>query len=403
MSERKLTFSGALFDGRSAARQKVTVRLSPTELTLERAGRSTLTWPFGDVRMDPHHSHGRPPIHLDHYPEGPGGDRLETLVVDDPDFLHSLHALGPAAPGYAWQERRRNRRLALAGGLVLVPLLFYWIWAFGIPRLVDRVAMEVPVAWEEELGGMILTGLLRPSMAESAEPEAQESLDAIVQRLLSQVPDQPYRIAVHIHPSGMINALALPGGNIVVFQGLLNASDSAEELAGVLAHEVQHVLRRHSTRGILRSLASSFLLTLMVGDVNGVMQAVLSLAENLEGLKFSRAMESEADAEGMRMVIAAGIDPEAMVKIFRKFEEEEEKLLSEGEEEADESGWLDYLRTHPAGKERVARLLSLIEENPPRTPRPLLPGRDWARIMHREIEDGKPPAGQAQKSKRSIP
>lgn len=398
MSERKLTFSGALFDGRSAAKQPVTLRLSPQALILERPGRENLTWAFSDVRMQPLDSHGHPPIHLDHYPKGTGGDRLETLVIDDPDFLFSLHALGPAAPGYAWRERRRNRRLALFAGLILVPLLLYGIWAFGIPRMVDRVAMEVPVAWEEELGGMILRGLLLPPRAKTAAPEAEEALDVIVRRLLSEVPDQPYQVTVHIHPSKMINALALPGGNIVVFQGLLNASDSAEELAGVLAHELQHILRRHSTRGVLRSLASSFMLTLLVGDVNGVMQAVLSLADNLEGLKFSRAMETEADIEGMKMILASGIDPAAMVRMFQKFEEEKDQA----EEGGDESRWLDYLSTHPAGEERVARLQALIEESPPAAPRPLLPDQNWARIMHRETENEPPPEERGAKNKGSI-
>jgi Zn-dependent protease with chaperone function len=385
MSERKLTFSGALFDGRSAARQDVVVRLFPGSLTLDRTGREKLTWAFADLRLQPLDSHGHPPVHLDHYPAGAKGSRLETLVVDDPVFLSSLHAFGPEAPGFDWRERRRNRRFALIAGLILVPLLVYGVWAIGIPKMVDRMAMKVPVAWEEELGNMVLRSLF-VSPVDKMTPESREALDVIVERLLSGIPDQPYQIQIYIHPSRMINALALPGGNIVVFQGLLNASDSAEELAGVLAHELQHILRRHSTRGILRSLASGFLFSLMLGDVNGTMQAVLSLADNLEGLKFSRAMESEADAEGMKMVLAAGIDPAAIVAMFQKFEKEEKKRSQDaGQEEA--SRWLDYLSTHPASGKRVARLRTLIEETPSGEPRPLLPGKDWATIMHKDNED----------------
>jgi len=384
MSERQLTFTGALFDGRSAARQRVTVRLEPGRLTLLREGKQPLKWPFSELSLKPLDQAGHPPVQLDHIPPGASSERLETLVVDDAKFLTSLHALGPDAPGFGWRERRTNRRLFLIAGVILVPLFCYAIWAYGIPTMADRVATEVPVAWEEELGETILKGLSLVKM-EAPTPEAEVALEAIVARLLTAAPDQPYRIRVHVYPVGMINALALPGGHIVVFQGLLNASDSAEELAGVLAHEIQHVLKRHSTRGILRALASSFLLTLMVGDVNGVMQSALSLADNLEGLKFSRAMETEADTEGLKMLLASGVDPEAMVTMFKKFAAEEKQLFKT--EDGETSVWESYLSSHPATDKRVAGLKALIERAPASAPRPLYPDGDWAKIMHKNIEN----------------
>ena len=64
----------------------------------------------------------------------------------------------------------------------------------------------------------------------------------------------------------------MPGGNIIVFEGLLKIADSPEEIAGLLAHEVQHIFLKHSTRGILRNLASGVLLALVRGDTNTVME-----------------------------------------------------------------------------------------------------------------------------------
>ena len=81
-----------------------------------------------------------------------------------------------------------------------------------------------------------------------------------------------------------VNALALPGGAIVVSNGLFNQAESPEEFAGVIAHEIQHVLLRHSTRGILRNLAQNMLRALFLGDVNAIMEKMVNLAGTLETL-----------------------------------------------------------------------------------------------------------------------
>ena len=92
----------------------------------------------------------------------------------------------------------------------------------------------------------------------------------------------------------------MPGGNIIVFEGLLKIADSTEEIAGVLAHEAQHIFLKHSTRGILRNLASGVLLALVRGDANAVMESVVGIAGQLNTLGFSRKMETEADIKRYR-------------------------------------------------------------------------------------------------------
>jgi beta-barrel assembly-enhancing protease len=77
--------------------------------------------------------------------------------------------------------------------------------------------------------------------------------------------NQPYDLRIYIWSEKGVKALALPGGVMLISQGLLNEAKSPEELAGVIAHEIQHVLLRHSTRGIIRNLTQSMLLALFVG------------------------------------------------------------------------------------------------------------------------------------------
>ena len=248
--------------------------------------------------------------------------------------------------------------------------------------------MQVPVIWEEKLGLTVLEGLPKP-LAPTSDPEKENALKAIVDRLLTADPNQPYDIRIHISPFQMVNAVALPGGHIIVFQGLLNTADSPEELAGVLAHEIQHVLLRHSTRGIIRALTSQILLTLLVGDMNGSMEVALDVAGELDGLRHSRNMEREADRHGMEMILSAGIDPSGMVRMFEKLGEQEKRLTQgnkteTSEPEKDSSSWTQYLSTHPAGNDRVDQLKKQVAMSAKKSYTPLLPNTDWKRTVHQK-------------------
>jgi hypothetical protein len=120
-----------------------------------------------------------------------------------------------------------------------------------------------------------------------------------------------------------VNALATPGGSIVVFRGLLERTENAEELAGVLAHEIQHVMHRHSTKAILRQASAGVLMAALVGDVSAVVAFGLQSARTLGDLRYSRQAELEADRDGARMLHAAAVDPAGMVSFFQAMQREE--------------------------------------------------------------------------------
>jgi len=193
--------------------------------------------------------------------------------------------------------------------------------------------------------------------------------------------DQPYDLKVYILPVKQVNALALPGGPIVIFEGLLSKAESPEELAGVIAHEIQHILLRHSTRGILRNMAESMLVSIFLGDVNSVMEGVINLAGELETLGLSREMETEADQKGMELILAANIDPHGMIRIFEKLIQEESPQKELPEEkpisEDNDMEFSFYFSTHPSGRNRLAQLEKQMESHENRIWTPLFPDLDW--------------------------
>ncbi len=411
MSTTKAQFSGTFYDGKSANKYPVTLFLTKLQLELVFSNGRRIAWNYPTLKLSRTGSKG--PIRLERssHPEV----IPESVVIEDPDFLHAAHQVAPGALGTIWnQPHKRSLRYALMIlALIALPPFIFAIWVYAIPGMTNAVADRIPTEWEEELGQSSVKTLFREPL-EKPDPEMQKALDAISERLLASVPDQPYHFRIYVHPSKLVNALALPGGTIVVFQGLINITETPEELAGVLAHEFQHVLKRHSTRSIIRSEAINLFMMIISGNSDSMTNVIIQAGGVLEYLHHNRELETQADAEGMKMMLASQVDPRGMVRIFEKLEKQhfqlkppkenrkqsdsEEKDFTENdsekndkvEKETEESTeefkkWMKYLSTHPAGEDRV-EVLKKLSQSSTRKPIPLLPDFDW-KSMHREAKD----------------
>lgn len=371
MPARKLQFAGALFDGKSARKHPVDVELTPREIILKRPDHEPVHWFYSNLRWTANTIN---PFHIEH------GDSeyLETLVVEDPDFYESVSEIAPDSFFVAGKQTEINWKIYIAGILILIFSAYVFVKA--VPAfLADRLIDEIPVEWEVTLGQSILKILpLEQNPNQKVLTVLQDTVDLLEQSVEGK---QPYDLKIYIWPGNTVNALALPGGPIVVFQGLLNQAESPEELAGVIAHEIQHVLLRHSTRGILRNLAQNMLLTLLIGDVNAVMEGMASLAGELETLGLSRDMEAEADRKGMELILAANIDPHGMIRIFEKLTQEEssqeEVIREKTVAEENDIELFSYFSTHPSSQNRLAKLEKQMKPYENRTWMPLFPNLDW--------------------------
>ena len=372
MTARKLQFAGSLFDGRSSQKHLVDVELTPQEIILKAPGDKPIRWAYPQLRWATDTS----PFHIEHCAEGDEG--LETLVVDDPDFYRSVLEIAPKSFSSRENESKFNWKLYSVGILVLIFSAYVFIKT--VPSfLADQMVEKIPIEWEVTVGQSILKML---PVAQKPDPEVLKVLQDTVDFLKQSLPGNPYDLKVYILPVEQVNALALPGGPIVIFEGLIDKAESPEELAGVLAHEIQHILLRHSTRGILRNLAKSMLVTLFLGDVNSVMEGIVQLAGQLETLGLSREMEAEADQKGMELILAANIDPHGMIRIFKKLMQEDfsQKKLPKGKPVSEENDISSYFSTHPSSQNRLARLEKQMRSHENRIWTPLFPNLDWNEI-----------------------
>jgi predicted Zn-dependent protease len=357
----QLEWAGSYLDGKSADRQPAAVRLTPTGLEILLQGGQQIRWPYAEIRQTQGAYEGEQ-IRLER------GDALsEAIVIGDHRFLTDLHRLAPAVGRrfHNPEHRRLRLRLTVYAAVVAVGLsLAIYLW--GIPALASLTAPLIPVTWEEAMGRS--TALqLAPEKRRCTNLERLRKLDEIFDRLTAELPEHPYTFRGIVVDHPMVNAFAAPGGYIVLFRGLIERTETAEELAGVLAHEIQHVTHRHTTQLLLQQASTGVLIAALTGDISGAMAFGLDSARQLGMLRYNRLIEEEADREGMRLLMQAGIDPRGMITFFEKLQQEHAEMPE----------MLEYLSTHPTTQARIDHLRALARQQPA-PPATLLPDYDWS-------------------------
>lgn len=293
-----------------------------------------------------------------------------SLVVADAAACKRLLAappsgLTPALAGLRQQTRRAGRRRALGWSAVAlsigIPLLLLLALLFAAQPLMARAAGLISIEQEQKLGAMLFKAQqARLDLIDNTP--ANGAVEEIGRRLTSGS-RHTYRWHVAKDPS--INAFAMPGGYIVVHTGLIDAADSPEELAGVIAHEVQHIEQRHSLQQIARELGLSAAISVVLGDAG----TIGSMATQLAGLRFSRDHEREADLRGLESLLAADIDPTGMASMFRKLEAAAAGVSPPA-----------FLSSHPATAERIATIEATIEAAAVRRPHQPI-AVDWQAVQ----------------------
>ncbi len=193
--------------------------------------------------------------------------------------------------------------LGIAGILVLVYLLV-------VPWLSEKLAGKVPAATEREMGDAVYNAM----GMEAKEDKASSAVLNDFFKAMS-VPSR-YEIRISVVDDGVINAFALPGGRIVVYKPLLLQIRSYPELAALLSHEFTHINERHATKRIFRSLGSRIFISLLFGKFGAVTNVLVSQAENLKHLQYSRSLEKESDIQGLQILMDRKIDPAGFMELF---------------------------------------------------------------------------------------
>ena len=294
-----------------------------------------------------------------------------TLYLKNPEVIRTFRQAAPdhlslsfAQAAERVRQVRHRRRLvwSLVGGVILATVLGLW---FGADLLVELAVSRIPVEWEQKLGESAYRDFLSHQEVMKDGP-AVTALGEMTQRLTEQIPNNPYKFDVTVVKSDVINAFALPGGYVVVFTGLMKKAESGEEVAGVLSHELNHVLQRHGLERIVKSLGLMTVVAIVLGDQQGLVGMMKQLGVELLTLKFGREQETEADLTGLQLLQRAKIDPSGMIQFFERLSEKDE-------------GRMEWLSTHPMSTARAERLKAELAALPKRSPEPFT--FDWKQIQ----------------------
>jgi predicted Zn-dependent protease len=278
-------------------------------------------------------------------------------ILKDP--VLSAHPELTVALGTMRRKRMRNRAVlaAVAAVILAIPVMLI----FNMGWLTRIAARQVPASWEEQLGKAAI-GQYRMQSDVIEDPRVAELLTELTGALTSSLPDSRYKFHFYVVRDPSLNAFALPGGYVVVNSELLLRADSAEELLGVLAHEISHVTSQHGTRNLLASAGIFLTVQVVLGDASGVLGTIAGATPFLLSQKYSRGFENEADSEGFELLQRARIDGHGMVSFFEKVKAEEARLREKAREEVgDAAGTVlteipEFLSTHPTTDSRIERM-----------------------------------------------
>lgn len=234
--------------------------------------------------------------------------------------------------------------LKLAVGFVLICVLFSNLPDYLPESWAERIAIEtndltLSVQDEEKLGEYIMENLLDEFQL-LENPTTDSAIQEIVNRFEPIISNSPYEYNIMVVKHDQINAITLPGGNIILFSGLIEFAQSPEEVAAVLAHEIGHVEERHIVNKLLAEIGLTLVMTIVTGgDATIIHTAASTLLSNV----FSRSQEAEADQTGMKLLVQAQIHPKALGSFFNHL----------NEQDLDYNENLEWMMTHPHNSNRI--------------------------------------------------
>ncbi len=248
--------------------------------------------------------------------------------------------------------------LGIVGSLVLT-------FTYLIPASADHITKIIPYKIEQTLGRRIESSLLSKKETEVCRsPLATDAIQKIETTLARAGElDEPLKLQVVELP--MANALALPGGTVLVTTQLLELLENEEQLLGVLAHEIGHVKARHSMGIAVRVGASSAMAGFLFGDFAGA-GAVIAMGQVLLSTSYSRELEREADTDAIAIMQDLGIEPTILSQVLGKLSDASVKLPA-------------MFSTHPLTEERIFNLNSAAGSKK-LTKNPLLSPEEWRHL-----------------------
>ena len=342
------------FDGQTAADRQVTARLDANGLQFAGETVSPCHWSYEGLSATERHHVGLP-FRLNHDKQ-PGA----RLVINDDAMVAELIHRAPQLRG-GFSLRGKGRAFAWTVGMAACFLIAGYLVLQLAPR---QLAFALPDSWRDRVGGQVEVALTEGATVCNGTAGVS-ALGAMAGRLAEGNPDMPpLRIRVYNIP--IMNAFAMPGERIVITAELIRRANRPEQVAGVLAHEVGHILKRHAETQLVRVTGLHILLSIITGGGGDTISTIAGVAAILS---YTREAEAEADDIALDLMQRAAIDPMGLKEFFEILLAEEGKS-SNGTWRKIESA----IATHPGTEDRIKKIHPLPDDV---AARPVLNDAQW--------------------------
>ncbi len=258
---------------------------------------------------------------------------------------------------------------AVYQGLLTVILFFAILLVLNQVNWMSILNIEqVSKSIDEELGELYWE-IFRESEEEIKDVTITSILDSILTEICNSNYIDKNKFKIHLLHKDEVNAFALPDGHIVIYSGLLLASENEAEFSGVLCHEIAHIELDHVMEKLIKEVGLSAILSITTGS-NG--SDVLSeTAKILSSSAFDRKLEREADVEAVNLLIKSKIDPEAFALFLFRLKNSTLENKFEG---------LAWINTHPKIEDRVKNIVKQCNESGS-TYKSILENEKWGKLQ----------------------
>jgi len=327
-------FEVLYFDGQTSLGKQAKLILLPHSLRIEYYENDEATAIIWDIK-DIHPVQILKDLHIFKYGDFP----LQQIECRVPSILSALKNQYPTAKFLKGDPifSLNPSRIFTATIILIATLTIVYFWI--LPSAAENIAEKVPLSMEVALGNSLYKGFMDGYTED-------EKISALVNDFAKQIDfSTDYTINITVVKNPELNAFALPGGKIVVYDGILKKMKTSEELAALLAHEVGHIRHKHSLKSLCRSLSGYFLISMISSDLNGFATTMADNANTLHNLKYSRTLEADADENAVQTLNRNKLSQKGLTNLF---------TILKKEERIDRK-YLSFLSTHPLTTERLEK------------------------------------------------
>jgi Zn-dependent protease with chaperone function len=352
MSETAAAQPTVYFDGASSRRRIVELDFASDTLNVVEKSATLASWPYDDIRR----ADGRPGILRVSCMSAP---ELARLEIDDTDLAAQLLLRATLINKH---EKERASTIKIVGWSLAAAVSIVFVALVGVPYAADQVTPFIPRSFENRFGEAAQKQLPLFFDGKTCEGADGKAAFTTLMEKVRNAGNLDTEIKASVIASAIPNAIALPGGVTLMFNGLLQKANNPDEIAAVMAHELGHVANRDHVRSMITNGGTSFLIGLLFGDVTGAGAAIFT-ANAIFNASHSRNAEEKADGFAIGVMHKLGRSPKPLGELLTRVTGTERQR--------------SILSSHPVSAERLDRM---TREDRPVTGAPLLTDAEWTAL-----------------------